>query len=93
MGGLSLTSARNDYLLPASTRFHDAKEEQAMGRAPSPECEAENVVIVDTLQQIEGRCNGCGKDVVFVHHLEAVPRVIERLREHRPYDPMIPGGR
>jgi hypothetical protein len=34
---------------------------------PCPECVALNVVIIDTLQQIEGSCKACGKDAIFIH--------------------------
>ena len=57
-----------------------------------PECGAENVVIVGKLQQIPGRCKACGKDVVFVSEGWTM-RFLDKIKEHRPYDPMLPGGR
>jgi hypothetical protein len=57
-----------------------------------PECGAENVVIVDTLQQIPGRCKACGMDVVFVRE-GWTTRFLERIKEHGPSNPQLPGGR
>jgi hypothetical protein len=56
---------------------------------PCPECGAENVVIVDTLQQIEGRCKECGKDVVFVRDGWNT-RFLDRIKKDRKFDPGKP---
>ena len=45
---------------------------------PCLECGAEDVVIIESKQQIEGLCKAFGENVTFVYHVETVERVVEQ---------------
>ena len=53
-----------------------------------PERGAENVVIIDTLQQIKARCDECGKETVIVRD-GCNTLFLDKIKEPRSNDPEL----
>ena len=63
------------------------------GELPCPKCQALNFIVFGDRLQIETECKECGELVTFVRDPWAHDAFLERIKEHRKYDPTIPGGR
>jgi hypothetical protein len=72
------------FMLPKTSRQWDD--------LPCPSCGAFNTITFDTLQQVEARCKGCGRYVVFVRGAWSYEHFLEKIKEHRTFDPTVPGG-